>query len=119
MISSEVGGWATVASLVTLIVTSLWRGWVIPAPTIRRERELQNALNEIRRVTAETALARADVQEANQVKLMAELTAAIRAVPSQLGAGLTPDDRRWIRQQLSLTPPGADARTADRASAGD
>jgi len=65
-------------SLIAALVTALWRGWLVPAPTIRRERELQNQINEIRRTTAETTLARADIQEANQVKLMGELTDALR-----------------------------------------
>ena len=74
---SEPYAWILVGTLVTLIVTALWRGWVIPRPTIRTERALQDEINDLRKQTSDAIAARADVTQADLMKVSTQLTQLI------------------------------------------
>jgi len=71
------GPWAVVGALVMLVVTSLWRGWVMPARTADRLLAGQQQTTELYKLAAETERKRADAQQEDLVRLMRELTAAL------------------------------------------
>lgn len=65
-------------ALATLIVTALWRGWVIPRPTMERERALQNQVNDMRAEEAKVSRELVEKMRMDNVALTNQLTEAIR-----------------------------------------
>lgn len=74
----QLGLFGGISGLIALIVTALWRGWVIPRPTMDRERALQNQINDMRSEEAKVSRELVEQMRADNVRLTDQLTEAIR-----------------------------------------
>lgn len=78
MLPAEATGWGVVGAIVVMLLTAFFKRWVIPAPTIRVERELQDKINKMHADAAVLERARADAMQEDVMRAMAELTDALR-----------------------------------------
>jgi hypothetical protein len=72
------GPWGVVGAIVSIVVTALLRGWLVPAKTVDTIRAQQQQVTDLWRQTSEITQARADAQQEDLMTLMKELAEALR-----------------------------------------
>jgi hypothetical protein len=72
------GPWGVVGSLVVLIVTAFAKKWIVPWSLLELVRTQQQQITDLHKDAAALERQRSDVIQGDLLKLMAELTEALR-----------------------------------------